>query len=159
MRDASGCDLAGADLRLGCSDWLSLHRHSGLVTGYDPARVGVRISLRIQITLRCSLRWGAGHRAVSPAVTAIHPVVAQLIWPSGAAFAHTERNEHCFGVPTKAVLPDGRRGAGLIPGLDSEFFLRTCLPGHSLSSVNTSSAVAVVCALAGFRACRIAGRR
>jgi hypothetical protein len=38
-------------------------------------------------------------------------------------------------------------------------FLRTRLPGHSLSSVNTSSAVAVGCALAGFRACRIAGRR
>lgn len=49
----------------------------------SPLGVSLRISLRNQITLRCSLF--RGDRAVSPAVTAIHPVVAQLIWPSGAA--------------------------------------------------------------------------
>ena len=35
----------------------------------SPLGLSVRISLRIQITLRCSLRWGAGHRAVNVRLT------------------------------------------------------------------------------------------
>jgi len=43
---ASGCDLAGADLRLDCLTLLGLSSES--------TRLGLRISLRIQITPRCA---------------------------------------------------------------------------------------------------------
>lgn len=59
---ALGCDLAGAYLRFRMSACLGV-QSMAQTPGLFETRP--RISLRIQITLRCGLRWGVGHRAVN----------------------------------------------------------------------------------------------
>jgi len=67
----------------------------------SPLGLSVRISLRIQITLRCSLRWGAGHRAVFPAVRESSAFSAHLLVTG--VLVTTERQVFAHGSPPATV--------------------------------------------------------